>query len=72
MSDHEQWQPAPRRGKVLEAARAERMVFTRCVPKFRQCAGEIPPHAGEGVDQLTGRSGWASRAGPWSAPGLGS
>ncbi|WP_327378967.1 terminal protein (plasmid) [Streptomyces sp. NBC_01216] len=34
MSDHEQQQPAPRRGKVLEAlARAERKVFTRPVPK---------------------------------------
>nr|WP_307819962.1 HTH domain-containing protein [Streptomyces sp. MC1] len=34
MSDHEQQQPAPRRGKVLEAlARAERMVFTRPAPK---------------------------------------
>ncbi|MFG2631044.1 telomere-protecting terminal protein Tpg [Streptomyces sp. NPDC048473] len=33
MSDHEQ-QPAPRRGKVLEAlARAERKVFTRPAPK---------------------------------------
>ncbi|MFC8493010.1 telomere-protecting terminal protein Tpg [Streptomyces sp. NPDC057235] len=33
MSDHEQ-QPAPRRGKVLEAlARAERQVFTRPAPK---------------------------------------
>lgn len=34
MSDHEQQQPAPRRGKVLEAlARAERQVFTRPAPK---------------------------------------
>lgn len=34
MSDHEQQQPAPRRGKVLEAlARAERRVFTRPAPK---------------------------------------
>ncbi|MFB6717021.1 terminal protein [Streptomyces sp. NPDC056237] len=34
MSDHEQQQPAPRRGKVLEAlARAERKVFTRPAPK---------------------------------------
>ncbi|WP_030987827.1 telomere-protecting terminal protein Tpg [Streptomyces sp. NRRL WC-3744] len=34
MSEHEQQQPAPRRGKVLEAlARAERMVFTRPAPK---------------------------------------
>ncbi|MET7648166.1 hypothetical protein ABZS83_31980 [Streptomyces sp. NPDC005426] len=33
MSDHEQ-QPAPRRGKVLEAlARAERKFFTRPAPK---------------------------------------
>ncbi|MFE1271330.1 telomere-protecting terminal protein Tpg [Streptomyces sp. NPDC058758] len=33
MNDHEQ-QPAPRRGKVLEAlARAERQVFTRSAPK---------------------------------------
>ncbi|MGC5041105.1 telomere-protecting terminal protein Tpg [Streptomyces sp. DT73] len=33
MSDHEQ-QPAPRRGKILEAlARAERKVFTRPAPK---------------------------------------
>ncbi|MEW2051382.1 terminal protein [Streptomyces sp. NPDC005476] len=34
MSTHEQQQPAPRRGKVLEAlARAERKVFTRPAPK---------------------------------------
>ncbi|WP_327328665.1 terminal protein (plasmid) [Streptomyces sp. NBC_01210] len=34
MSDHEQQQPAPRRGKVLEAlVRAERKVFTRPAPK---------------------------------------
>ncbi|MEV7518961.1 helix-turn-helix domain-containing protein [Streptomyces diastaticus] len=34
MSDHEQQQPAPRRGKVLEAlARAERQLFTRPAPK---------------------------------------
>ncbi|MGY3676421.1 telomere-protecting terminal protein Tpg [Streptomyces sp. TE33382] len=34
MSDHEQQQSAPRRGKVLEAlARAERKVFTRPAPK---------------------------------------
>lgn len=34
MSDHEQQQPVPRRGKVLEAlARAERKVFTRPAPK---------------------------------------
>ncbi|MFE6023086.1 hypothetical protein ACFQ6O_42420 [Streptomyces sp. NPDC056441] len=34
MSDHEQQQPAPHRGKVLEAlARAERKVFTRPAPK---------------------------------------
>ncbi len=34
MSDHEQQQPIPRRGKVLEAlARAERQVFTRPAPK---------------------------------------
>ncbi len=34
MSDHEQQQPAPRRGKVLEAlARAERKIFTRPAPK---------------------------------------
>ncbi|MFF7780461.1 telomere-protecting terminal protein Tpg [Streptomyces tanashiensis] len=34
MSDHEQQQPAPCRGKVLEAlARAERKVFTRPAPK---------------------------------------
>ncbi|MEU1670220.1 terminal protein [Streptomyces sparsogenes] len=34
MSDNEQQQPAPRRGKVLEAlARAERKVFTRPTPK---------------------------------------
>ncbi|MDL5206640.1 terminal protein [Streptomyces sp. ALI-76-A] len=34
MSDHEQQQPAPSRGKVLEAlARAERKVFTRPAPK---------------------------------------
>ncbi|MFF5491550.1 telomere-protecting terminal protein Tpg [Streptomyces virginiae] len=34
MSDDEQQQPAPRRGKVLEAlARAERKVFTRPAPK---------------------------------------
>ncbi|MCT6782028.1 terminal protein [Streptomyces sp. CS7] len=34
MSDHEQQQPAPGRGKVLEAlARAERKVFTRPAPK---------------------------------------
>ncbi|MFD8261592.1 telomere-protecting terminal protein Tpg [Streptomyces griseoluteus] len=33
MNDHEQQQPAPRRGKVLEAlARAERKVFTRPAP----------------------------------------
>ncbi|MFB7482948.1 telomere-protecting terminal protein Tpg [Streptomyces anulatus] len=34
MSDHEQQQPAPGRGKILEAlARAERKVFTRPAPK---------------------------------------
>ncbi|MGW0425141.1 telomere-protecting terminal protein Tpg [Streptomyces sp. NPDC003015] len=34
MSDHEQQQPAPTRGKVLEAlTRAERKVFTRPAPK---------------------------------------
>ncbi|MCG7526927.1 terminal protein [Streptomyces sp. OfavH-34-F] len=34
MSDHEQQQPAPPRGKILEAlARAERKVFTRPAPK---------------------------------------
>ncbi|QNT98360.1 XRE family transcriptional regulator (plasmid) [Streptomyces griseofuscus] len=34
MSDHDQQQPAPRRGKVLEAlARADRKVFTRPAPK---------------------------------------
>ncbi|MFC8009278.1 telomere-protecting terminal protein Tpg [Streptomyces cinereoruber] len=34
MSDHEQQQPAPRRGKILEAlARAERKLFTRPAPK---------------------------------------
>ncbi|MDJ0465911.1 hypothetical protein [Streptomyces sp. H27-C3] len=34
MTDHEQQQPAPRRGKVLEAlARAERKVFTRPAPE---------------------------------------
>ncbi|MFC9178857.1 MULTISPECIES: HTH domain-containing protein [Streptomyces] len=34
MSDHEQQQPAPGRGKVLEAlVRAERKVFTRPAPK---------------------------------------
>ncbi|MDV9187677.1 terminal protein [Streptomyces sp. SR27] len=34
MNDHEQQQPAPHRGKVLEAlARAERQVFTRPTPK---------------------------------------
>ncbi|MEU0744584.1 HTH domain-containing protein [Streptomyces sp. NPDC006134] len=34
MSDHEQQQPALRRGKVLESlARAERKVFTRPAPK---------------------------------------
>ncbi|MGW3498314.1 telomere-protecting terminal protein Tpg [Streptomyces sp. NPDC001020] len=34
MSDHEQQQPAPGRGKVLEAlTRAERKVFTRPAPK---------------------------------------
>src|SRR3954463_11566581 len=34
MSDHEQQQPAPRRGKVLAAlTRAERKVFTRPAPK---------------------------------------
>ncbi|MFI8254966.1 telomere-protecting terminal protein Tpg [Streptomyces filamentosus] len=34
MNDHEQQQPAPRRGKVLEAlTRAERQVFTRPAPK---------------------------------------
>ncbi|MGW5296363.1 hypothetical protein [Streptomyces bacillaris] len=34
MSDDEQQQPAPGRGKVLEAlARAERKVFTRPAPK---------------------------------------
>lgn len=34
MSDNEQQQPAPHRGKVLEAlARAERKVFTRPAPK---------------------------------------
>ncbi|NED22278.1 terminal protein [Streptomyces sp. SID9913] len=34
MSDHEQQQPVPRRGQVLEAlARAERKVFTRPAPK---------------------------------------
>ncbi|WAE70650.1 terminal protein (plasmid) [Streptomyces cavourensis] len=34
MSDHEQQQPAPGRGKVLDAlARAERKVFTRPAPK---------------------------------------
>ncbi len=34
MSDHEQQQPVPRQGKVLEAlARAERKMFTRFAPK---------------------------------------
>ncbi|MFI9630924.1 helix-turn-helix domain-containing protein [Streptomyces sp. NPDC052042] len=34
MSDHEQQQPAPSRGKVLDAlVRAERKVFTRPAPK---------------------------------------
>ncbi|MFI9311113.1 hypothetical protein [Streptomyces triculaminicus] len=34
MSDHEQQQSAPRRGKILEAlAQAERKVFTRPAPK---------------------------------------
>jgi hypothetical protein len=34
MSEHEQQQPAPTRGKVLEAlTRAERKVFTRPAPK---------------------------------------
>ncbi|GHE26002.1 telomere-protecting terminal protein Tpg [Streptomyces hydrogenans] len=34
MNDHEQQQPAPRRGKVLEAlTRAERRAFTRPAPK---------------------------------------
>ncbi|MFE0798124.1 telomere-protecting terminal protein Tpg [Streptomyces mutabilis] len=34
MSDHEQQQPTPSRGKVLEVlARAERRVFTRPAPK---------------------------------------
>ncbi|MDQ1035344.1 hypothetical protein QFZ75_001760 [Streptomyces sp. V3I8] len=34
MSDHEQQQPAPRRGKGLEVlVRAERKVFTRPAPK---------------------------------------
>ncbi len=34
MSDHEQQQPAPSRGKILDAlARAERKVFTRPAPK---------------------------------------
>ncbi|MFI5867228.1 telomere-protecting terminal protein Tpg [Streptomyces sp. NPDC051546] len=34
MSEHEQQQPAPHRGKVLEAlARAERKLFTRPAPK---------------------------------------
>ncbi|WP_333744051.1 hypothetical protein [Streptomyces ardesiacus] len=33
MSDHEQQQPTPQRGKVLEAlTRAERKIFTRPAP----------------------------------------
>jgi transcriptional regulator with XRE-family HTH domain len=34
MTDHEQQQPAPKRGKILDApARAERAIFTRKIPK---------------------------------------
>ncbi|MEU3050022.1 hypothetical protein ABZ705_26530 [Streptomyces sp. NPDC006984] len=40
MSDNEQQQPAPGRGKVLEAlARAERKVFTR--PRAPECSLDV-------------------------------
>jgi hypothetical protein len=42
MSDHEQQQPAPRGGKVLEAlARAELKVFTRPAPKSAKAQVEF-------------------------------
>lgn len=53
--DRRPQQPAPRRGKILDAlARVERKVFTRPAPDMRKGSGEIPPHAGKGLRQGPG------------------
>ncbi|KMS72134.1 terminal protein [Streptomyces leeuwenhoekii] len=63
MSDHEQQQPAPRRGKVLEAlTRAERKVFTRPVPKSANAQVKfLLTRAKESVRSLAERVGTSTR-----------
>ncbi|WP_371604690.1 hypothetical protein OG345_40110 [Streptomyces sp. NBC_01220] len=71
MSDHEQQQPAPRRGKVLEAlARAEQKVFTRPAPKSANAQVKFLLTRVKGRPRPW-RSAWASHAAQWSATGPG-
>ncbi|MFJ7063150.1 hypothetical protein ACIQVA_36750 [Streptomyces microflavus] len=64
MSDHEQQQPAPRRGKVLEAlARAERKVFTRPEPKSAKAQVKfLLTRTKESAKDLAERLGTSRRA----------
>ncbi|MEU2119896.1 hypothetical protein ABZ567_30640 [Streptomyces sp. NPDC016459] len=76
MSDHEQQQPAPRRGKVLEAlARAERKVFTRPAPKSAQAQVKFQLMRAKGATQalaecvgVSGRTVERYRAGKLTTP----
>lgn len=63
MSDHEQQQPAPRRGKVLEAlARAERKMFTRPAPKSAKVQMEfLYKRAKQSTKDLAERLGTSTR-----------
>ncbi|MFE9400039.1 hypothetical protein [Streptomyces flavidovirens] len=63
MSDHEQQQPAPRRGKILAAlARAERKVFTRPTPKSAKAQMEVLyTHAKRSTKALAERLGVSTR-----------
>lgn len=63
MSDHEQQQPVPRRGKVLEAlARAERKVFTRPAPKSARAQVKfLLTRTKESVKDLAERLGTSRR-----------
>ncbi|WP_443045370.1 hypothetical protein [Streptomyces sp. NBC_00342] len=72
MSDHEQQQPAPRRGKVLEAlARAERKVFTRPAPKSANAQVKFLFTRVKGSTKALAER-LASHAAQWSATGPGS
>ncbi|CAL9672096.1 telomere-protecting terminal protein Tpg [Streptomyces sp. enrichment culture] len=63
MSDHEQQQPALRRGKVLEAlARAERKIFTRPAPKSANAQVKfLLTRAKESARSLADRVGTSTR-----------